>query len=81
MDVQMPEMNGLEATQEIRNRENSHVARKIPIIAMTAKAMKGDREKCLEAGMNDYITKPIRANFFYKTINRWIDAECFQSPG
>ena len=80
MDVQMPEMNGLEATQEIRNRENSHVSKKIPIIAMTARAMKGDREKCLEAGMNDYITKPIRANFFYKTINRWIDTDCFQSP-
>jgi CheY-like chemotaxis protein len=72
MDIQMPVMNGFEATREIRNKENAHSGQGIPIIAMTAKAMKGDREKCLEAGMNDYITKPIQADKFYETISRWL---------
>ena len=69
MDVQMPEMNGLEATAAIREKEledGSH----IPIIAMTAHAMKGDRERCLEAGMDGYITKPLKVNDLYEAINR-----------
>lgn len=72
MDIQMPIMNGLEAAKKIRHKENTHAANKTPIIAMTARAMKGDREKCLDAGMDDYITKPIRSNMFYETINRWL---------
>jgi len=58
MDVQMPEVNGLEATQAIRKAETT-TGRHVPIVAMTAHAMAGDRERCLEAGMDGYIAKPI----------------------
>jgi signal transduction histidine kinase/CheY-like chemotaxis protein/ligand-binding sensor domain-containing protein len=60
MDVHMPEMDGLTATRLWRSRESSSPGRRIPILAMTANAMRGDREKCIEAGMDDYISKPIR---------------------
>ncbi len=63
MDIQMPEMDGLEATKKIRDIENSqNVVRKIPIIAMTANSMEGDREKCLQSGMDDYVSKPFKQN-------------------
>ena len=71
MDVQMPMMNGLEATAAIRQLE-SRTDRHIPIIAMTARAMKGDREECLAAGMDGYITKPIRAEQLFQTINKFV---------
>jgi CheY-like chemotaxis protein len=58
MDVQMPEMGGFEATGVIRARESAYGGH-IPIVAMTAHAMKGDRERCVEAGMDDYMSKPI----------------------
>jgi len=68
MDVQMPRMDGLEATRRIR--ENGFDA--VPIIAMTAHAMKGDRERCLGAGMNDYISKPIRREAVLDILRKWI---------
>jgi CheY-like chemotaxis protein len=60
MDVQMPEMDGLTATRKIRELQDANVVPACPIIALTAHAMKGDRERCLEAGMDNYITKPVR---------------------
>jgi CheY-like chemotaxis protein/anti-sigma regulatory factor (Ser/Thr protein kinase) len=70
MDVQMPEMDGLEATQRIRALEGSS-GRHIPIIAMTAHAMVGDRERCLEAGMDDYVTKPLEPRVLFSALDRW----------
>ncbi len=67
MDVQMPEMDGLEATRILRDREKAGV-RSVPIVAMTAHAMQGDREKCLAAGMQGYLAKPIRPEELFKTI-------------
>ncbi len=69
MDIQMPEMDGYEATRQIRLRG----FKDIPIIAMTANAMKGDKELCLEAGMSDYMTKPIKREIIFQVLEKWLN--------
>jgi two-component system sensor histidine kinase/response regulator len=70
MDIQMPEMDGYEATRAIRKSQKAYS--QIPIVAITSNAMKGDDEKCFEAGMDDYISKPIDATMLQKKIDHWI---------
>jgi two-component system sensor histidine kinase/response regulator len=72
MDIQMPIMDGYEATARIRDPRSSVRVHDIPIIAMTANAMKGDREKCLQAGMEDYISKPIDPNELQALMDKWL---------
>ena len=72
MDCQMPEMDGFEATRRIRDRERG--SRRLPIVAMTADAMVGDRERCLEVGMDDYIPKPVRSEALRQALARWLPA-------
>ena len=71
MDVQMPKQDGMKATKAIREKGFN----KIPIVAMTAHAMKGDREKCLEAGMDDYITKPIKKELVFDMVEKWVSTK------
>ena len=82
MDVQMPDMDGYQATHKIREIENNYsqasqeniaeFRQRVPIIAMTAYATKGDREKCLQAGMDDYLTKPLRRKALLETVGKWM---------
>ena len=71
MDCQMPVMDGFEATHRLRQGEVSESARKLPIIAMTANAMQGDREQCLNAGMDDYLAKPVNQKLLLAALLRW----------
>jgi nitrogen fixation negative regulator NifL len=73
MDCEMPEMDGYEATAEIRRRHAD--ARHVPVVAMTAKAIQGDRDRCLEAGMDDYISKPVRLEDLEAALARWIPGD------
>ncbi|MFZ2959055.1 MAG: response regulator [Candidatus Ozemobacteraceae bacterium] len=75
MDVQMPEMDGLKATRAIRNPQSVVTNHLIPIIAMTANAMQGDREECIKAGMNDYVAKPINPEALVEILDKWLPTE------
>ena len=72
MDCQMPEMDGFEATRQLRDPASGVRDAAIPVIALTANAMQGDRERCLEAGMNDYLTKPISPRALADALARWL---------
>ncbi|MCC6651408.1 MAG: response regulator, partial [Candidatus Eisenbacteria bacterium] len=77
MDCQMPEMDGFEATRAIRVHEAGHD--RIPIVALTANAMEGDRERCLESGMDDFVSKPVRRETLILALERWLHQE--SGPG
>jgi CheY-like chemotaxis protein len=71
MDCQMPEMDGFEATRRIRAAPAAHHT---PIVAMTANSLKGDRERCLAAGMDDYVGKPVRLPELSAVLRKWLTA-------
>jgi len=75
MDVQMPELDGFEAARQIRDPQSAVRNHAIPIIAMTAHALQGDRERCLEAGMNDYVSKPVSPQALHEALDKWLPQE------
>jgi CheY-like chemotaxis protein len=79
MDCHMPELDGYRATERFRAREAA--GRRLPIVAMTANAMKGDRERCLQAGMDDYLTKPLRPAELDAILDRWLGTIAEPEPG
>ena len=72
MDCQMPVMDGYEATQKIRLPESKVLNQRIPIVAMTANSMQGDRDKCLSVGMDDFISKPVNPSKLQEALKRWL---------
>lgn len=79
MDCHMPELDGYEATREIRRGDG--VAARVPIIAVTAASVGGERERCLDAGMDDYLSKPLRSHALEETLTHWIPQEPGPAPG
>jgi CheY-like chemotaxis protein len=73
MDCQMPEMNGYDATSVIRDPESRVLNHATPVIALTANAMAGEREKCIEAGMNDYLSKPVLVQNLETILKKWLE--------
>jgi PAS domain S-box-containing protein len=80
MDVQMPEMDGYEATRRIRDPRSGVRNHHVPVIAMTARAMDGDREKCIEAGMNDFVAKPVAIDALIGVLDRWLPRDAGIPP-
>ncbi|MEJ2620467.1 MAG: response regulator [Candidatus Thiodiazotropha sp.] len=80
MDCQMPRMDGYEATEAIRQKELSQGLMRTPVIAMTANAMAGDRERCLEVGMDDYLSKPVKPAMLENMLRQWLPMEEMISP-
>ena len=72
MDCQMPEMDGFEATAAIRDAGSAVLNHQVPIIAMTANAMSEDRDHCLQAGMDDYVSKPVKKEVLSEVLHRWL---------
>jgi two-component system sensor histidine kinase/response regulator len=81
MDCQMPELDGYAATERIRADELARAARRLPIVAMTAHAMAGDRDKCLAAGMDDYVAKPLRPGEVDEMLARWLPSAALDEQG
>jgi len=80
MDVQMPEMDGLEATRRIRDTQSAALNHKLPIIAMTAHAMQSDRDRCYSAGMNDYLSKPVEPQALIRILEKWLSETGPETP-
>ncbi len=72
MDLRMPEKDGIEAVMDIRRRELQQNLNRIPIVAMTANAMGGDRDACIDAGMDDYVAKPVQIAKLTEVLERWV---------